>query len=180
MTLDAWVPGTTTAGQMARTGNHPDASGVLDDASLRRTMLELPRELWSQPEPARDAFFRSKAAQFWQEHPLDAAWLYAKKLVYLWTWRPGVGSRYSSAATWGYLALWLAMLVMIVAGWTLARRDPRAEAPSLFLGTWTLLSLVYALFAVNMRYRFEAEPLLVPYAVVAARGVILYWRARPT
>lgn len=170
--LDAWVPGTTTSGQMALAGNHSGASGVLDDASLSWAMGQLPRELWFRPEPERDRFLRGRALAFWRDQPGEAVILYMKKLSYLWTWRPGLGERYPRSWSLAYRFLWIAALASILAGAFISRHDGRGESPWLFLGTWALFSLVYALFAVNMRFRFESEPLLVPYIVVTATTVV--------
>ena len=170
--LDAWAPGTTTSGLMALAGNHAGATGVLDDASLGWVVRQLPQELWFRPEPERDRFFRTRAISFCLDRPGEASLLYLKKLLYLWTWRPGVGSRYPPGSTFAYLALWIVALPALLAGAWIARRDAHAEAPLLFLGTSVVMSLVYAMFAVNMRFRFESEPLLVPYIVVAATAVV--------
>lgn len=178
LVLDAWVPGTTTSGLMALSGNHPGASGVLDDASLGWAMGKLPRELWFRPEPERDRLLRDRALAFWLEHPSEAMVLYIRKLAYLWTWRPGVGSLYTRSWTVLYLGIWLLALPAMLAGAWLAKRNASSEGPLLFLGTWVLLSLVYALFAVNMRFRFESEPLLVPYMVMAIAAIVA--RARAT
>jgi hypothetical protein len=165
--LDAWVPGTTTAGYIALMGNRPGAVGSLDSDARNRTYAEFPSTFWRQPEPVRDAELKRRVLSFWKEHPVGAIALYVKKLLYLWTWRPGVGGLYPRAWTFLYYALWGITLPAVLVGWWLARRNPEAEAPGLFLWIWTSYSLVYAFFAVNMRYRFETEPLLVPYALVA-------------
>ena len=178
LVLDAWVPGTTTSGLMALSGNHPGASGVLDDASLGWAMAQLPRELWFRPEPERDRLLRDRALAFWLEQPREAAILYMKKLLYLWTWRPGVGGLYARSWTVLYLGIWILALPATIAGASLARQSASSEGPLLFLGTWAFLSLVYALFAVNMRFRFESEPLLVPYMVMAIAAIVA--RARAT
>jgi hypothetical protein len=178
MVLGAWVPVTTTAGYTALLGNHSGADGTISAAALRRTMDEFPEEFWNRSEPQRDEVFRAKVVSFWRGHPGEAGRLYFKKLLYLWTWRPGVGSLYPSAWTTAYLVTWAIVLPAIIVGWWKSRSDPQAEAPSLFLATWILLSLVYALFAVNMRFRFEAEPLLIPYAMVSAGTVLGMARRR--
>lgn len=169
--LGAWVPGTTTAGYTALLGNHPGASGVMD-VEAHRPMREFASEFWRLPELERDIVFRQQVIAFWKEHPAEAAGLYMKKLVYLWTWWPGVGINYRSSWTWGYLALWSMSLPMILIGWRLARRNEAAVAPDLFLGLWCFFSLLYALFAVNLRFRFELEALLLPYALVTARCIV--------
>jgi hypothetical protein len=168
--LGAWVPGTTTAGYTALLGNHPGASGAMNAEALRPTQ-DYPGEFWQLPEAERDAVFRQQVTAFWKERPGEAAGLYLKKLAYLWTWWPGAGAIYRSSWTWGYLALWSLSLPMILIGWRLARRN-RAAAPNLFLGLWCCFSLLYALFAVNLRFRFEFEALLLPYALVSGRHMV--------
>jgi len=171
MVLGAWVPGTTTAGYTALLGNHPGASGAMNAEALR-PMVGFSAAFWLLPEVERDKVFRQQVLAFWKEHPGEALGLYLKKLVYLWTWWPGVGEIYPSSWTWGYLALWSVSLPMILIGWRLARRDGSAVAPGLFLGLWCLFSLLYALFAVNLRFRFESEVLLLPYALVSAQYLV--------
>ncbi|MSR83057.1 MAG: hypothetical protein EXS58_09045 [Candidatus Latescibacteria bacterium] len=169
--LGAWVPGTTTAGYTALLGNHPGASGAMEVEALR-PMQKFTGEFWQLPELERDMVFRQQVIAFWREHPAEAAGLYLKKLVYLWTWWPNVGVNYRSSWTWGYLALWSMSLPMILIGWRLARRNQAAVAPGLFLGLWCFFSLLYALFAVNLRFRFELEGLLLPYALITARDIV--------
>lgn len=165
--LDAWVPATTTAGLIALVGNRPDATGALDERSLLRAATTLPVELRDAPEPVQDAFYKEQVVSFWRERPLEALSLYVKKLVFLWSVRPGIGERYPPLLTVSYVVLWSVTLPLVVVGVFVARQRPDARAPLVFIGTWVALSLVYAVFVVNMRFRFEAEPLLVPYAVVA-------------
>ncbi len=169
LVLGEWVTGTTTAGYTAIIGNHPGATGALDGTALRHATAHLQPEFWHQPEVERDAAFRATVTLFWQTHMSEALALYVKKLGYLWTWRPGVGSLYPKGWTIVYLVGWSLCLPLILVGWWLARKDPRAEAPNLFLVLWIVYSFVYAFFAVNMRFRFETEPLLVPYLIVAVR-----------
>lgn len=167
--LGAWVPGTTTAGYTALLGNHPGASGAMDVEALRPTQQQ-GGDFWQLPELERDAVFRRQVLAYWRQYPAEAAGLYLKKVVFLWTWWPQVGVNYPSTWTWGYLALWSVALPLVLAGWRLARRS-QAQAPSLFLGLWCCFSLLYALFAVNMRFRFELEALLLPYALLSARAL---------
>ncbi len=178
--LGAWVPGTTTAGYTALLGNHPGASGAMEVEALRPSQ-QFPAEFWHLSEVERDVVFRQQVAAFWREHPAEAAGLYIKKLLYLWTWWPGVGNNYRASWTWAYMALWSVSLPLILIGWRLARRNPGAEAPGLFLGLWCFYALLYALFAVNLRFRFELEALLLPYALIAAKdlGARLKGRFRP-
>lgn len=164
--LGAWIPGTTTSGYGLLIGNHPGASGVMDDEALGRMNAGLPADFYSLPEVDRDRLLRNRALRFLADNPATGARLYFAKLLYLWTWRPGVGQQYSPGLTRAYLILWSLTLPLIFVGWWLARRG-KTEHPNLPLGTWTFLSLIYAAFAVNMRFRFESEALLVPYAVVA-------------
>jgi hypothetical protein len=177
--LGAWVPGTTTAGYTALMGNYVGADGVMDRRALQRMVDDVPSEIWSEPEPARDRFFLDRARAFWFEHPGEAVRLYVSRLVYLWTWRPGVGDLYPKTWTWIYLALWSLTLPLVLVGWRRALGHPEAEAPGLFLALWAFLSVLYAFFAVNMRYRFESEALLVPYAVLAVTDGWNYLRAKP-
>jgi 4-amino-4-deoxy-L-arabinose transferase-like glycosyltransferase len=165
--LGAWIPGTTTSGYALLIGNHPGANGVMDDEALGRMNAGLPADFYSLPEADRDRLLRGQALTFLWQNPTTGARLYLAKLFYLWTWRPGVGHEYSPGRTRAYLILWSVTLPLILLGWLLARRRREAEHPGLLLGTWTLLSLIYAAFAVNMRFRFESEPLLIPYAVLA-------------
>ncbi len=145
--------------------------------ALGRMNAELGADFYSLPEADRDRFLRNRAITFLMENPATGARLYLSKL-YLWTWRPGVGHEYSPGRTRAYLILWSVTLPLILLGWRLARRRPEAEHPGLLLGVWTFLSLLYAAFAVNMRFRFESEALLVPYAVLAVSGGWNYLRAR--
>jgi hypothetical protein len=64
-------------------------------------------------------------------------------------------------------------LPLLLVGWRLSRRrDGSAEAPDLLFSLWVLFSPIYAFFVVNMRYRFESEPLLVPYALITMRVIL--------
>lgn len=109
---------------------------------------------------------RDRALAFWLEHPSEAIILYMRKLAYLWTWRPGVGGLYARSWTVLYLGIWLLALPAMLAGAWLAKRNASSEGPLLFLGTWAFLSLVYALFAVNMRFHSPAGAA----AVIGAMG----------
>ena len=165
--LGAWIPGTTSSGYALLIGNHPGANGVMDHEALGRMNAALPADFYSLPEADRDRLLRDRALTFLSENPGTGARLYLAKLFYLWTWRPGVGQEYSPGRTNAYLILWSVTLPLILLGWRLAERRSGAEHPRLLLGVWVFLSLIYAAFAVNMRFRFESEALLVPYAVLA-------------
>ena len=176
--LGAWIPGTTTSGYALLIGNHPGANGVMDDEALRRMNDGLPADFYTLPEVERDRLQRARALTFVSENPGITARLYFSRLFYLWTWRPGVGQDYSRTLTRAYLILWSLTLPLVLFGWRLAARDREAEHPHLELGTWGFLSLIYAAFAVNMRFRFESEALLVPYAVVAVFWMLARIRRR--
>jgi hypothetical protein len=176
--LGSWIPGTTTSGYALLIGNHSGGNGVMDKHALRRIHAELPVEYFSLPEADRDRVLRDRALAFLAENPGTALRLYVSKLLYLWTWRPGVGIEYSAGWTWVYLVLWGLALPLIFAGWRVASRRPAAAAPGLFLGVWAFMSILYAIFAVDMRFRFESEALLVPYAVLAVGEGWIFLRSR--
>ena len=176
--LGAWVPGTTTSGYALFMGSHHGANRVLDEDALHRIGPLLPPGFSSQSEIERDRSLRRSALSHALDHPLEATGLYARRLLYLWTWRPGVGRQHPASWTRVYVALWILTLPLVVIGWCRARKRPEAEAPSLAIGVWAFLSLVYALFAVNMRFRFESEALLIPYAIVALEDGWSHWRLR--
>jgi uncharacterized SAM-binding protein YcdF (DUF218 family) len=177
--LDAFVPGTTTAGYTARIGNFPGARGVLTVTEVQRVFRDVPEEVWKAPEPVRDRYFRRQVARFVRERPGEAATLYLKKLLYLWTWRPAVGELYPSFWTPIYLVAWLVLLSLTLAGWRFSRRSRVASSGGLLLAVWSFNSLIYAAFVVNMRLRFESEALLIPLAVVGGLGLIRLARRHP-
>ena len=181
MALGAWVPGTTTSGYALFMGSHHGADGVLDEDALHRIGPFLPPGFSSEPEVERDRILRRSALSHVSDHPLEATRLYFQRLLYLWTWRPRVGRQYPASLAWIYVALWIVTLPLVLIGWRRARKRPEAEAPSLAIGVWAFLSLIYALFAVNMRFRFESEALLIPYAIVALEDGWSHWmlRGRP-
>ena len=141
-------------------------------------MGELPQGFFSLSEPARDRFLRDRALAFLAENPGTGLRLYLSRFFYLWTWQPGVGSEHPAVHRWTYLVLWVLTLPLIFLGWHLARRRTDAGAPNLFLALWTFMSVLYAAFAVNLRFRFESEALLVPYALLAVNEGWNRWRGR--
>jgi uncharacterized SAM-binding protein YcdF (DUF218 family) len=175
--LDAWVPGTTTAGYAARAGTYVGASGCLSGKAVREAFAGEPDELWQASEPVRDRVLLRKSVAFWLEPPIDAALLYAKRWTFLWTWHPEVGRNYPGSWTWTYLVIWILCLPLIVIGSVRAMRGHGAALMP--LSVWIYLSFVYALFAVNLRFRFESEALLLGYVVVAVQHLVAAVRARP-
>lgn len=176
--LGAWIPGTTSSGYGLLMGNHPGANGVMDEEALERMSAGLPTDFYSRPEVERDRLLRDRAIAFLGENPAAGVRLYLSKLLYLWTWRPGVGHQYSPGLTRAYLILWSVTLPLILLGWQRARHRREAKYPGLFLGVWVFLSLIYAAFAVNMRFRFESETLLVPYAVLVVGEALAFLSAK--
>jgi hypothetical protein len=170
LVLGAFIPGTTTAGYTAYLGNHPGASGALTAEARDRALALLPPGFFERPEPVVDRELRARVASFVHERPAEAARLWLRKLSFLATWYPEVGWRYPSRFALLYKALWAIALPAILLGWWWARKRGQ-ERPDLLGALALALLLVYSCFVVNLRYRFEVEPLLLGYLVVFADSV---------
>ena len=172
ITLGTFVPFTTSGGYNLAMGNHPGATGEVTDAAREgaRAMLAV------RPagEVAIDRALGRAAFSWIAAHPVEAAAGWAQKLGYLVWVRPGAGERYPRLLTWAYVLFPCVTTPLIAVGVWRAHPDARR----LLLVPAVALLATFAVFAVNMRYRFEADVLLAPFAVAGALHLARAWRGR--
>lgn len=178
--FDAFVPFTTNGGLNLAMGNHPGATG---EANARarigaRALLAPPSgneiEIAPANEREGDALLARAAIRHMWDEPGGAVSRWARKLAYLVWMRPGAGERYPLVLVWGYVLFAAVTTPLIALG--AARASPRGRA--WLVGPALTLLAVVALFAVNQRYRAEADVLLAPLALLGGVGAWRWFRER--
>lgn len=168
-----FVPFTTSGGFNLAMGNHPGASGEVDDEARTGAVALLPPRPGAD-EVAGDRALGRAAIDWIAAHPAAAAARWAKKLAFLVAVRPGAGERYPRLLLWAYALFALVTTPLIV--WGASRAPP--DARRLLLVPALALLGAFAMFAVNQRYRFEADVLLAPFALAGAMSLLRAWRRR--
>jgi hypothetical protein len=132
-----------------------DAVSELDEVSLDR------------------AFYRAAFA-FLRQQPRRWIGLLARKLASLWWFRPNIGrsgGSYEEAWILPYKLLYVTVLLLALVGLTLSVRHWRNYF--VLYGTFAYLSLVYVLYNVITRYRWEMEPYILIFSSLA---LVQAWR----
>lgn len=168
-----FVPFTTSGGLNLAMGNHPGATGEVDDLARDEAaamLIEPP----AVGEVAVDRALGRAALSWAAAHPREAAGGWVRKLAYLMVLRPGAGERYPRFLLWAYVFFAAVTTPLIVWGAWCAPPDARRWL------LWPSLALLgaFAIFAVNQRYRFEADVLLAPFALAGAVRLVGFWRPR--
>ena len=149
---------------------HSNGSGYLPSG---RTLFEAaPQRLvdeWARrDEMGQYRLFRQEGLADVRRQPGRFATLLLRKLVYFWSFAPQSGALYPRTYLWLYLAVYLAMLAAASAGVVTRLRSRQVpDGLVLILLLFAALSIVHAVFFVEMRHRWAIEPMLL---VLAAAG----------
>ena len=169
-----FVPFTTNGGLNLAMGNHPGATGEADDDARAGARALLATPPVAPDEVAADRALGRAALSWIASDPVNAAAGWARKLGYLLVMRPGAGERYPRLLRWAYVLFACVTTPLLV--WGAWRAPP--EARWLLLAPALALLGAFAVFAVNQRYRFEADVLLAPFALAGAMHLARAWRTR--
>jgi hypothetical protein len=135
--------------------------------------LELRQTVEELGELELDSAFYRAAFSFIREDPGRWLGLLGKKLLSLWWFRQNVGRSsgfYEEAWILPYKILYLAMLILAVAGIVLSVRHWRRYL--LLYGMFIYLSVAYLTYHVITRYRWEMEPYLLIFTALAVVWVV--------
>jgi len=132
----------------------------------------LPHSIAAQEETldevALDRAFYAAGLTFIREHPAQWFRLEVSKFVSFWWFRSNIGTyRNFYRASWvrPYQIVYSLLLALFLLGIYRRRRNWRSL--SLFYLLFVFLSLIYCLFNVITRYRWEIEPLMILFAAAA-------------
>lgn len=158
-------------------GNNPYAGGYTwGDFTLEENFWRVVEreQVERLPEPALERWFYARAFSYIAADPWHYLGFFLRKVYYFW-WCRDI-SRFGYPTPWsvGYQSLYALCLPFILAGLLLWARRWRRLFPAYFL--IAQYSLLYGLYFVRSRFRWEIEPLLLVFAV--AGGFELMRRLR--
>ena len=113
-----------------------------------------------------DAAFYQAGLQFIRQNPEKWLALLQAKLIGFWFFRENIGSTYAASWTEYYKLGYIGLIGFTVAGIFLTRRQWRSYSLLYFI--FAYYTLIYAIFHVQTRYRWEIEPLF--FILAAAAG----------
>jgi 4-amino-4-deoxy-L-arabinose transferase-like glycosyltransferase len=167
--LGQFVPGSSESTEWLWRGTNPNATG----ASLTpegQTMLsvappDFQARIASANEAQRIAVYRDAAYQYIEQHPLDAARLFAVKLKAFWWGSDATGLLYPAPWTTLYEAWYIAVLVFAAIGlWCTWGSERGRSIAVLIVASLILVAVSQAIFYVEGRHRLAVEPLVLVLA----------------
>jgi 4-amino-4-deoxy-L-arabinose transferase-like glycosyltransferase len=165
----------TTDSEVFWRGNNPYATGHSYVDADRIVLDLLPKEqleeIRNQPdELAQAAWFAQQARTFIRGNPGAFVRLTVTKFFHFWWFAPQSGVLYPQRWLHLYMAYYLAVLFLAVAGvWTLAHMSPAPlEQTVVLVAFLVVLSGLQSLYYVEGRHRWAVEPMLL---VLSGGGV---------
>jgi len=153
-------------------GNVPPSTGSAllpsGEPVLDRADPTLLRALPTLDEAAQDRLFWKRGLDFVRAQPAAFARQVARKLAYFWTWTPAAGALYPASYRWAYFAFYLAVLVAAAVGLLRLAANGDRRVLLVMAALFVSVSLVHAVFYVELRHRWALEPLLLVLAACAA------------
>lgn len=127
-------------------------------------------ELAAIDEVALEKRLYQAGLQFIRQQPLRWAELALAKLQGFWWFRQNIGANYQAAWTSYYKLLYIVLLCLALPGLLLSFRQWRRYA--LLYGLFGYYTLVYIIFHVQTRYRWEIEPFLLIFAALSLAAAL--------
>jgi hypothetical protein len=140
----------------------PSGEPVLDRADP--TLLSA---LPTLDEAGQDRLFWERSLDFVRARPATFARQVARKLASFWTWTPAAGALYPASYRWAYIAFYLAVLVAAAVGARRLAASGERRVLLVLAALFVSISLVHAVFYVELRHRWALEPLLLVLAACA-------------
>ncbi len=165
-------------------GNNPWATGHSYTGS-RPIMKALPadvlKEIRSQPgELAQADWYRQQATAFVRENPRRFVRLTLTKFYQFWWFAAETGVLYPRAWRWAYMAYYVAVLGLTLAGMLAVPRTRTAlEQLALIIAFVLAISALQSLFFVEGRHRWAVEPLMLVLSGGGAAALVNRGRAAP-
>jgi 4-amino-4-deoxy-L-arabinose transferase-like glycosyltransferase len=171
--LGQLVPGSSEATEWLWRGTNPNATGSSLTADGRTMLAAAPPDFEAQVSAASEAeridLYRAAAYHFIEQHPQDAAGLFAIKLKAFWWGSESTGLLYPTFWTPVYDAWYFTILVFAAVGlWSTSRDERGRSVAVLIVASLILVALSQAVFYVEGRHRLAVEPLVL---VLAGIGV---------
>lgn len=169
--LGQLVPGSSESTEWLWRGTNPNATGSSLTAEGQTMLSVAPPEFQARVAAANEAerinLYRDAAYQFVEQHPLDAARLFAVKLKAFWWGSESTGLLYPALWTTLYEAWYIAVLALAAVGVWSAWRDERGRSVAvLILASLVLVAVSQAVFYVEGRHRLAVEPLVLVLASI--------------
>lgn len=176
--FDTVVPIATNSGLNLLYGNSPDTnpgSGTDVDISAVRAEAEA-RGI--EDEVARDRFYREQAVEWIRANPIDAAVLYAGKVLHTFTIVEDRAAE-DGQSPWISVLLGLTFVPLLALATTRlvlagTRRLPLHEGEGMLVATYAANVLALAVFFTRIRFRVPLDSLMI----LLAASLLAWWLAR--
>jgi hypothetical protein len=122
------------------------------------------------PEPALERWFYRRALSAIAERPLHYLGFFLQKIYYFWWCRDITRFGYPTRWSVAYQSLYAFFLPFMLAGIWLWRQRWRRLFPAFFL--FAEYTVLYGLYFVRSRFRWEVEPLLLVFAVAGGLEIL--------
>jgi 4-amino-4-deoxy-L-arabinose transferase-like glycosyltransferase len=167
--LGEFVPGSSESSEWMWRGTNPNATGSSLTPNGETMLSVAPSEFQARIAAANEAqrmdIYRTAAYQYIEQHPLDAARLFAIKLKAFWWGSDTTGLAYPAIWTPIYEAWYVMVLACAAVGlWCTWRVDRGREIAVLIVASLVLIALSQAIFYVEGRHRLAVEPLVLVLA----------------
>jgi hypothetical protein len=189
LVLGQFVPGSSESTEWLWRGTNSNATGSSLTADGQTMLAVAPPDFQAQVAAASEAqrinLYRDAAYRFIEQHPLDAARLFAIKLKAFWWGSDSTGLLYPAFWTPAYEAWYLTILVLATIGvWSMWRYERGRSIAILILSSLVLVAVSQAAFYVEGRHRLAVEPLVLVLAGIglcrlAARAYLPRAGVRP-
>lgn len=179
-----WIFITTNSPEHLWRGNNPVASGTSYTSDGRAIIEAAPKEftdkLRNSDEIGQYDLFRSEAAKFIQDRGLFSG-LFLRKLYYFWWFAPQTGLLYPRAWLIIYELFYAPILLLFICGALFSFRamdNRKIASMGAILFFICAVSLVHAIYYVEIRHRWAVEPLMMIFAAHAFVKLLDYIKCK--
>jgi hypothetical protein len=157
-----FIPVTTHGADTLYIGNNPET--VISEW-YNYVYHKAYQEAMQLPEAEKNRLFREKVIRFWTQQPLEASWLYLKKLAYYFNFRNKYWTRSEESRVKDiimfvtYYPLLLALVLRLLA----CRRRPLSATEKLLVALYLGSALFYAIFIPRIRFRLPFDVVLITH-----------------
>lgn len=163
-------------------GNNPRSDGGVFDRDRPGLPIfttapeEFRQRVLAADEIGQRQLFAAAAQDFILADPGTAFRLFLRKLWGFWWFMPQSGILYPIGSSRAYTAYYVMVALLALVGFAIVLRAPSRRVGALTIGAFMLsVSLVHAIFLVELRHRWGVEPLLLVFAAGGACGLGDRW-----